>query len=376
MAATPFDPYLLYRHRRDKTIFVGNTSGNKEDAGHKPTTDVLPDAYGQVSDPSQCLDGLLCMQVDDTIGTGSEQFLEDEDKHSAAFPSKSRAFIREKLISFNGSDVCKTTVNRNIAIVVQQHAYISRLPNGRVERTPKAFGTARGQIAYATNSSRSDGTCRVNILCLVKVAQANEENFKDLERLIADMKNHPLEMTFHGLDLSTVHLRVCSDSSFANNPDLTSQIGYTIFIVDDAGRANLVCRSSRKCRRVTRSVLAAELYALSAAYDMGYGLRHTLSTLLQRTVEMKHYVDSKTIWDSVTSLCKMEERRLSIDIGGLRQAYRTEELRHLGRIDTKYNPSDAMTKSKPGGYLRDVLESGYLRHPVEVTIAHGNVKNP
>jgi hypothetical protein len=247
-------------------------------------------------------------------------------------------------------------MNGNIAIIVQQHAYISRLPNGRVERTPKVFGTARGQIAYATNSSRPDGKCRVNMLCQEKVAQAKEEDFKDLERLIVDMKDHPLEMTFHGLDLSTVHLRVYSDSFFANNPDLTSQIAYTTFMADDAVHASLVCWSSRKCRRVTRTVLAAEIYALSAAYDMGYELRHTLSTLLQRTMEMKHYVDSQTLWDSVTSLCKMEERRLSIDIAGLRQAYRTGELRHLGHIDTKYKSSDAMTKSKPGGYSRDVLD--------------------
>jgi hypothetical protein len=81
MTATPFDPCLLYRHRRDKANFVGIISGNKEYAGHKPTTDVLPDAYDQVFDPSQRLDGFLCLKVDYTIETGSEQFMADEDKH-------------------------------------------------------------------------------------------------------------------------------------------------------------------------------------------------------------------------------------------------------------------------------------------------------
>jgi hypothetical protein len=38
---------------------------------------------------------------------------------------------------------------------------------------------------------------------------------------------------------------------------------------------------------------------------------------------MTNYVDSQTLWDSDTSLRKVEERRLSIDIAGLRQAYRT-----------------------------------------------------
>jgi hypothetical protein len=131
--------------------------------------------------------------------------------------------------------------------------------------------------------------------------------------------------------------------------------------------------SSWKCRRVTRSVLAAELYALSAAYDIGFSLRYTLSILLQRTVEMLFCTDAKTLWDSVTSLCTTEERRLSIDIAGLRQAYRCGELRHLGRIANEYTPADAMTKRKPGGYFMQILRNGRIDHPVELMTISGRV---
>jgi hypothetical protein len=124
---------------------------------------------------------------------------------------------------------------------------------------------------------------------------------------------------------------------------------------------------------VTRSVLAAELYALSAAYDIGFSLRYTLSILLQRTVEMLFCTDAKTLWDSVTSLCTTEERRLSIDIAGLRQAYRCGELRHLGRIANEYTPADAMTKRKPGGYFMQILRNGRIDHPVELMTISGRV---
>jgi hypothetical protein len=53
-----------------------------------------------------------------------------------------------------------------------------------------------------------------------------------------------------------------------------------------------------------------------------------------QTVEMYVVTDSQTLWNSVTSLCKTEEKRLSIDVAGLRQAYRTGKLRHFGRVQS------------------------------------------
>ncbi len=46
------------------------------------------------------LDGLVCSQVDDSIGAGSEHFLKEEDKASKAFkskglPSKTSSTLRE-----------------------------------------------------------------------------------------------------------------------------------------------------------------------------------------------------------------------------------------------------------------------------------------
>ena len=58
------------------------------------------------------------------------------------------------------------------------------------------------------------------------------------------------------------------DGSFANNKDLSSQIGYEIFLADETTTdgtftmtGNLVHWSSTKCKGVTRSVLASEIYA-------------------------------------------------------------------------------------------------------------------
>jgi hypothetical protein len=260
-------------------------------------------------------------------------------------------------------------------LIMEQNEYIKRLPCIPIARSAKSFATARGQVAYATNNTRPDGTCDVNMACQIRSHLAEERDFKNLEDLIKRIKNALLSLRFQKLDLSSGHLRACSDSSFANNGDLTSQIEYTIFLVDATGCANLLCWSSRKCERETRSVLAAELYALSAAYDMGFAIRHTLSTLLHRTVEMHVFTDSQTLWNSVTSLCKTEEKSLSIDVAGLRQACRTGELRHFGRVQTRYNPADSMTERKASTYLVEILNTGIMTPPVELMIRYGRVQD-
>ena len=67
------------------------------------------------------------------------------------------------------------------------------------------------------------------------------------------------------LDTNNLQLVAFSDSSFANNKDFSSQIGFVITIADTNGNANILHWSSIKCKRVTRSVLASELYAMTHA---------------------------------------------------------------------------------------------------------------
>ena len=64
-------------------------------------------------------------------------------------------------------------------------------------------------------------------------------------------------LTMVKLDLKTLKLLVITDASFANNKDLSSQIGYVIVLADGKDNANVIQWSSTKCKRVTRSVLAS-----------------------------------------------------------------------------------------------------------------------
>jgi len=70
------------------------------------------------------------------------------------------------------------------------------------------------------------------------------------------------------------------DASFANNKDLSSQIGYVLILVDALNKANIVYWSLIKCKRVTRSVLALELYSIAHGFDIGAIIKSTLDKVL------------------------------------------------------------------------------------------------
>jgi hypothetical protein len=70
------------------------------------------------------------------------------------------------------------------------------------------------------------------------------------------------------LDKTSLKLLVFTDASFANNKDLSSQIGYIIVMADSNNQANIIYWLSIKCKRVTRSVLASELYAMTYGFDI------------------------------------------------------------------------------------------------------------
>lgn len=76
------------------------------------------------------------------------------------------------------------------------------------------------------------------------------------------------------------------DGSFANKHDLSSQIGHLIVLGNETKnddrfrlKANILHWSSTKCKRVTRTVLASELYGMVADVDMAISISTTINII-------------------------------------------------------------------------------------------------
>jgi hypothetical protein len=91
------------------------------------------------------------------------------------------------------------------------------------------------------------------------------------------------------LDLATTKLYVFVDGSFANNKDLSSQIGYELVLANETTQneqfeitGNLIHWSSTKCKRVTRSVLASEIYGMTSGADMAIAIDSTIKQITEQ----------------------------------------------------------------------------------------------
>ena len=122
------------------------------------------------------------------------------------------------------------------------------------------------------------------------------------KRLEWQINNLRKGLKFVKLDTSTLQLLVFTDASFANNKDLSSQMGYVIVLTDATKKANVIHWSSVKCKRVTRSVLASELYGIAHGFDIGTAIKSTIDKILQINLPLILCTDSKSLYDCLVRL--------------------------------------------------------------------------
>jgi hypothetical protein len=156
-------------------------------------------------------------------------------------------------------------------------------------------------------------------------------------------------------------LLVFTGASFASNADFTSQLGHVIVLWSRRTHAAVVLEAkSTKSRRVTRSVLGAELCGVSHGYDRGYMVRHQMAELLGCTIPLVLLTDSLQIFHAITRLSAFSEKRLHIDAAVLRAAYEAGELHTIAHVAGGDNLADCLTKIMDSAALVNVLRTGTL----------------
>lgn len=284
------------------------------------------------------LQGIVILQVDDSFAIGTEEFEQEEDEQSKEFLSKPKTILTEKQIPFNGIMIAK---EKDGTIKVTQQEKITKLQH---PATQKDFTSQRALAQYIGVCTRPD-VC-ANIQLIAPGAQkTTEDEFRTLKKTMDHLSaTKERGLTYKRIDMSTMRLIVISDASFANTRNLRSQLGFIILMADETGTANIIHYGSSQCKRVTRSILAAEIHALVLAYDHAYVIRHTLIEILGRNVKLEAYVDSRSVFDVIAKDGNTTEKRLQIDIYALRQSYADGELDQIGWIPGTSNPADALTK--------------------------------
>jgi len=312
--------------------------------------------------------GIVGLQTDDTLLLANEHFAtrEQEELEKAGFIAKDREILSPSTpIRFNGG------------LITQDQDGITLTQKKQCEKLSTVQGTGpmkeqyiaqRARGAYIASMCQPEASFDLSFAA--QITNPGEQDIKFLnKRLQWQLENQERGLRFVKLDISNLQLLVFTDASFANNKDLSSQIGYVI-VLADSKKANILHWSSIKCKRVTRSVLASELYAMAHGYDISVAIKSTLDLILQHHrignggtdvgIPLVLCTDSKSLYDCIVRLGTTQEKRLMIDVMGLRQAYERKQISEVKWIAGGSNPADAMTKSKACDALEKLITTNSI----------------
>jgi hypothetical protein len=336
--------------------------------------------------------GVVGLQTDDTLIVGDDDFLESEQLKlkEAQFLAKEREQLTfDHDLKFNGgiihAETTETSGNTTITepqitgITLTQERQCGNLKTVSTENstTTSSRGAIRTNLTIKEQytAQRARGAYIASVCQpeasydLAIAAQAVEPTENDVSslnrRLQWQVENAARGLRFVKLDKETLRLIVLTDSSFANNRDLSSQMGYVLALADTAQNANIIHWSSTKCRRVTRSVLASELYGMAHGFDMGAAVKSTVDRALEIDLPLVVCTDSKSLYECLVKLGTTQEKRLMIDVMCLRQAYERREIAEVKWIKGESNPADSMTKLKPTNALKRLIDTNTIQLDVE-----------
>jgi hypothetical protein len=330
--------------------------------------------------------GVVGLQTDDTLFVGDDAFAEKEQLGltKAQFLAKDRERLTlDHELKFNGGIIRAEDASRSITLTQVRQCQNLKVVSNNNTTTTSSRGAVRQNLSikdqYIAQRARGAYIASVcqpeasyDLSVAAQAVDPTENDVKALNKRIQwQIQNAARGLRFVKLDKASLRLLCFTDASFANNKDLSSQIGYVIVLADGANRANILHWSSTKCKRVTRSVLASELYGMVHGFDMGASVMSTIDKALGIELPLVICTDSKSLYECLVKLGTTQEKRLMIDVMCLRQAYERREITEVKWIKGNSNPADSMTKSKPSNALKQLIDTNTILLDVEEWVERG-----
>ncbi|OBR02159.1 Aurora kinase 2 splicing [Colletotrichum higginsianum IMI 349063] len=312
--------------------------------------------------------GIVGMQTDDTLGLSDEAFSrkEEEQLKKAAFTAKAKEVLTmSDPLTFNGGTLSLTGGNTLTLRQKGQGNKLALVPIDGPDAKQK-YVEQRARGAYIASICQPEAC--FDLSSAAQHQDPSIDDYKNLNRRLKWQMDHlDRGLTFMPVNLPTAKLFVFVDGSFANNVDLTSQLGFIIVLANEKQAdedtftitGNIVHFSSTKSKRVTRSLLASEVYGMVAGIDMAYAISTTLRMITDRLslppIPTIVCTDSYSLYECLVKLGTTKEKRLMIDIMALRQSYERRELHEVRWINGSDNPADAFTKASPNMALEGLI---------------------
>ncbi len=320
------------------------------------------------------LSGLLMMHVDDFLWSGTIRF------QSAVIEKIHQTFQIGKqahgVFRYIGLEIR----HQNGEIMMDQVSYVeslSTIPISSSRASQKMASLTKeettelrsiiGQISWVANQTRPD-VMFDSMELSTSMKDPKVEDLLRANKIVKKMKMEDCRLCFKAIgDDRDLRLAVFSDASYGNLSDgVSSAGGFVVFLIGSDNMCCPIAWKANKIRRVVRSTLAAEAMAMVEGLESVCYLGHLVSELLfaskKNVIPVICYTDNKSLYDNIHSTKSVGEKRLRIDIAGIKQMLERREIARVEWIQSTDQLSDCLTKKgASSAQLLEVLKTGQLR---------------
>ena len=313
------------------------------------------------------LRGLMGVHVDDFLNGGSLQF-----QKNILQPLKEKFSLSMEVegnFLFTGLEINQ----RSDCIELSQHAYIAELEKIVIDReragdnklpiSKREFKELRsvcGQLLWVSSQTRPDLSYQT---CVASnsASAATISDLKNVNKAIDYAKKNGLTLKYPKLDLNDLNIVTFCDAAYANLRDGSSQGAHIVFLASKNGKACALTWQSKKIKRLVKSSLSGESWAMIEAVESA----ELLNAMIQEITRVKDIpvicmTDCNSLYNELHTSNTIEDKGLRVPIGGLRRKVKNKEF-IVKWIPKELQLADPLTKAgAPNKELREVLATGCL----------------
>lgn len=186
----------------------------------------------------------------------------------------------------------------------------------------------------------------------------NKQLLRHLYKAILHSVENRTSMQVSRLDHKSFRYVGFSDSPFANNSDLPTQLEHIVLVVIFKNPFVLISYKSYQACRVVRSAMSGEF--ISFMVEISVTLTDDLQNILDRLL-----TDYKSFFGVVSKVFRTSKKRIMLDIAASREEYHGKVISDIVFFRTSNNLDDALTKHMFQASLRQSLFSRQLKNPID-----------
>lgn len=324
---------------------------------------------------SGIIDLLVAKTSDDFLVSGNKTTVENFFSRLKSRFEVGKAIIAS-VMKFNG---CEIVIEKDGGIVLNMNEYIERLKPVELSRTRRKqidqlatadensmYRALAGTLMYLGNGTLPQAALATSLM-QQRLGRLMVSHIVEGNKLLHELLKLESKITFRPPDQNAEGtVTTFSDASHGGRESSYGQTGGIsglMMLEDKTGNPifHAIGWTSHKQKRISHSSFGAEIIACGDMDERGHFIREALRDLFPSSgIKHELCVDSRALFDTVTTLHESKEFRLRPTVTRIRDSFESGELDTLRWVAGIDNVADTLTKANLTlfGKLNNVLASG------------------